>query len=165
MSAAIAWFAGARHIVVTDVNDYRLELAKKLGATRVVNVARESLDDVKKELKMKEGFDVAFEMSGNPAGLRDILDHTSNGAKVSLLGIFSEEFAIDWGKVIFKGLVLKGIYGREIFETWYRMTSMIRAGLDISPVITHRFHYSEFQKGIDAMKSGASGKVVLDWET
>lgn len=163
MAASIARFAGARHVVVTDVNPYRLNLAKTMGATRVVNVASESLKDVKAELDMKEGFDVAFEMSGHPNGMHDILEHTSNGARVSLLGIFPETFAIDWDKVIFKGLILKGIYGREMFETWYRMTSMIRAGLDISPVITHRFHYSEFQKGIDAMISGESGKVVLDW--
>ncbi|MEC5125240.1 L-threonine 3-dehydrogenase [Verrucomicrobiales bacterium BCK34] len=163
MAASVAKFAGARHVVVTDVNPYRLDLARKSGATRVVNVAEESLDEVKSELGMKEGFDVAFEMSGNPGGLRDILEHTSNGAKVSLLGIFPEPFEIDWDKVIFKGLILKGIYGREMFETWYRMTSMIRAGLDISPVITHRFHHTDFQKGIDAMLSGESGKVVLDW--
>jgi len=163
MAASIAKFAGARHVVVTDVNPYRLQLAAKMGATRVVNVAKESLDDVKKELGMKEGFDIAFEMSGNPNGMHDILNHTSNGAKVSLLGIFPEKFAIDWDKVIFKGLILKGIYGREMFETWYHMTSMLRAGLDTSQVITHRFHYTEFQKGIDAMISGESGKVVLDW--
>lgn len=163
MAASVAKFAGARHVVVTDVNPYRLNLAKKSGATRVVNVTEESLDDVKSELGMKEGFDVAFEMSGNPGGLRDIIDHTSNGAKVSLLGIFPEEFAIDWDKVIFKGLILKGIYGREMYETWYRMTAMIRAGLDISAVITHRFHYTDFQKGIDVMLSGESGKIVLDW--
>lgn len=163
MAASVAKFAGARHVVVTDVNPYRLDLARKSGATRAVNVAEESLDDVKSELGMKEGFDVAFEMSGNPGGLRDILEHTSNGAKVSLLGIFPEPFAIDWDKVIFKGLILKGIYGREMYETWYRMTSMIRAGLDISAVITHRFHHTDFQKGIDAMLSGESGKVVLDW--
>lgn len=164
MSAAVAKFAGARHVVVTDINNYRLDLAKKLGATRVINVKQESLEEVKQELGMKEGFDVAFEMSGHPDGLRDILEHTSNGAKISLLGIFPKPFEIDWDKVIFKGLVLKGIYGREIYETWYRMTSMIRAGLDISPVITHQFHYTDFQDGIDVMASGQSGKVVLNWE-
>ena len=165
MAAAIARFAGARHVVVTDLNAYRLKLAKKLGATRVVDVSQESLEAVQKELGMKEGFDVAMEMSGHPDGLRDILKHCSNGAKVSLLGIFPEEFSIDWDQVIFKGLVLKGIYGREIYETWYRMTSMIRAGLDVTEVITHRFNCEDFEKGIEVMESGKSGKVVLDWGT
>lgn len=163
MAAAVAKFAGARHVVVTDVNPYRLELAKKLGATRVVDVSRESLTDVKREIGMKEGFDVALEMSGHPSGLHDILEHTSNGAKVSLLGIFPDKIAIDWDKVIFKGLILKGIYGREMFETWYKMSSMVRAGLDISPVITHRYHYTDFEQGFATMMSGQSGKVVLDW--
>jgi threonine 3-dehydrogenase len=163
MAAAICRFAGARHVVVTDVNPWRLELAKKLGATRTVNVALETMDQVKKELGMKEGFDVALEMSGHPSGLQDILDHTSHGAKVSLLGIFPDRVAIDWDKVIFKGLILKGIYGREMFETWYKMSSMIRAGLDIAPVITHRFHYTEYEQAFQTMMSGQSGKVVLDW--
>jgi threonine 3-dehydrogenase len=163
MAAAVCRFAGARHVVVTDVNPWRLELAKKLGATRTVNVAEESLGDAMKSLGMKEGFDVALEMSGHPSGLNDILNHTSNGAKVSLLGIFPDKVAIDWDKVIFKGLVLKGIYGREMFETWYKMSSMIRAGLDISPVITHRFPVADFKKGFETMMSGQSGKVVLDW--
>ena len=165
MAAAVCRFAGARHVVVTDVNPWRLELAKKLGATRTVNVAEESLGDAMKSLGMKEGFDVGLEMSGHPSGLNDILNHTSNGAKVSLLGIFPDKVAIDWDKVIFKGLVLKGIYGREMFETWYKMSSMIRAGLDISPVITHRFPVAEFKKGFETMMSGQSGKVVLDWES
>jgi threonine 3-dehydrogenase len=163
MAAAVCRFAGARHVVVTDVNPWRLELAKKLGATRTVDVRLETLEQVKDDLDMKEGFDVALEMSGHPSGLQDILTHTSNGAKVSLLGIFPESVAIDWDKVIFKGLVLKGIYGREMFETWYKMSSMIRAGLDISPVITHRYHYSEYEKAFQTMISGQSGKVVLDW--
>ena len=163
MAAAVCRFAGARHVVVTDVNPWRLELAKKLGATRTVNVAEESLADAMKSLGMKEGFDVGLEMSGHPSGLNDILNHTSNGAKVSLLGIFPEKVAIDWDKVIFKGLILKGIYGREMFETWYKMSSMIRAGLDISPVITHRFPVNDFKKGFETMMSGQSGKVVLDW--
>lgn len=163
MAAAVCRFAGARHVVVTDVNPWRLELAKKLGATRTVDVRVETLEHVKNDLDMKEGFDVALEMSGHPSGLQDILTHTSNGAKVSLLGIFPESVAIDWDKVIFKGLVLKGIYGREMFETWYKMGSMIRAGLDISPVITHRYHYSEFETAFQTMISGHSGKVVLDW--
>jgi len=163
MAAAVCKFAGARHVVVTDVNPYRLELAKKLGATRVVNVARESLAEVKSELGMREGFDVGLEMSGHPAGLRDILEHTSHGAKISLLGIFPEKVAIDWDKVIFKGLILKGIYGREMFETWYKMSSMLRAGLDISPVITHRYPFTRFEEAFATMISGQSGKVVLDW--
>ncbi len=163
MAAAVCRFAGARHVVVTDVNPWRLELAAKLGATRTVNVAEESLGDAMKSLGMREGFDVGLEMSGHPSGLTDILNHTSNGAKVSLLGIFPDKVAIDWDKVIFKGLILKGIYGREMFETWYKMSSMIRAGLDISPVITHRFPVADFKLGFETMMSGQSGKVVLDW--
>ena len=163
MAAAVCKFAGARHVVVTDVNPYRLQLAAKLGATRTVDVSKETLKDVKRELGMKEDFDVGLEMSGHPSGLNDILEHTSNGAKVSLLGIFPEKVAIDWDKVIFKGLIIKGIYGREMFETWYKMSSMIRAGLDISPVITHRYHFPEFAKGFEMMMSGQSGKIVLDW--
>jgi threonine 3-dehydrogenase len=163
MAAAVCRFAGARHVVVTDVNPWRLELAKKLGATRTVNVAEESLTQVKESLGMKEGFDVALEMSGHPSGLQDILQHTSNGAKVSLLGIFPEPVAIPWDLVIFKGLILKGIYGREMFETWYKMSNMIRAGLDISPIITHQYHYTEFEAAFQTMMSGQSGKVVLDW--
>jgi len=163
MAAAVCRFAGARHVVVTDVNPWRLGLAEKLGATRTVDVSKESLADVKAELGMKEGFDVCLEMSGHPSGLADILEHSSNGAKVSLLGIFPDKVAIDWDKVIFKGLVLKGIYGREMFETWYKMGSMVRAGLDVASVITHRYHYTEFEKGFETMLSGQSGKVVLDW--
>jgi threonine 3-dehydrogenase len=163
MAAAVCRFAGARHVVVTDVNPWRLELARRLGATRTVNVATESLAAVKRELGMHEGFDVGLEMSGHPSGLRDILDHTCNGAKVSLLGIFPEPVAIDWDKVIFKGLVLKGIYGREMFETWYKMSNMIRAGLDIAPVISHRFPVDAYQDAFATMLSGQSGKVVLDW--
>ena len=163
MAAAVCRFAGARHVVVTDVNPWRLKLAEKLGATRTVNVAEESLGDAMKSLGMKEGFDIGLEMSGHPSGLNDILNHTSNGAKVSLLGIFPDKVAIDWDKVIFKGLILKGIYGREMFETWYKMSSMIRAGLDISPVITHRFPVADFEQGFETMMSGQSGKVVLDW--
>ena len=163
MAAAVCRFAGARHVVVTDVNPWRLKLAEKLGATRTVNVAEESVGDAMRSLGMKEGFDVALEMSGHPSGLNDILNHTSNGAKVSLLGIFPDKVAIDWDKVIFKGLMLKGIYGREMFETWYKMGSMVRAGLDISPVITHRFPVAEFKTGFETMMSGQSGKVVLDW--
>ncbi len=163
MAAAVCRFAGARNVVVTDVNPWRLELAKKLGATHVVNVANESLAGVMKNIGMKEGFDVCLEMSGHPSGLHDILEHSSNGAQISLLGIFPEKVAINWDQVIFKGLILKGIYGREMYETWYKMSSMLRAGLDISAVITHRFHYTDFEQGFAAMMSGKSGKVVLDW--
>lgn len=163
MAAAVCRFAGARNVVVTDVNPYRLELAEKLGATTVVDVSRQKLADVKRKLGMREGFDVALEMSGHASGLQDILEHTSNGAKVSLLGIFPAKFAVDWDKVIFKGLVLKGIYGREMFETWYKTGSMVRAGLDVSQVITHRFHFTDFQEGFETMMSGRSGKIVLDW--
>ncbi|MBI2969163.1 MAG: L-threonine 3-dehydrogenase [Gammaproteobacteria bacterium] len=164
MACAIARHAGARHIVITDVNDYRLDLAKKLGATRTVNVQRERLRDVQNELGMVEGFDVGLEMSGNEAAFRDMLDNMCHGAKISLLGIPEKSVAIDWRKVIFNMLTIKGIYGREIYETWYKMSVMIQSGLDLRPVITHRFPYSEFQQGFDAMLSGQSGKVVLNWE-
>lgn len=164
MAAAICRFAGARNVVVTDVNPYRLELAKTLGATRSVNVAEEKIDDVMREIGLREGFDVCLEMSGHPSGLSDILTYSSNGAKISLLGIFPEPVTIDWDKVIFKGLEIKGIYGREMFETWYKMSSMVKAGLDVSKMITHRFHFTDFEKGFAAMLSGQSGKVVLDWE-
>jgi threonine 3-dehydrogenase len=163
MAAAICKFAGARHVVVTDVNPYRLQLAASLGATRTVDVSKESLGEVKTELEMKEGFDVCLEMSGHPSAMNDILSHSSNGAKVSLLGIFPDSFPIDWDKVIFKGLILKGIYGREMFETWYKMSTMIRAGLDTSGIITHRYGANDFQEAFDTMLSGNSGKVVLDW--
>ena len=165
MAAAICKFAGARHIVVTDVNSYRLELASRLGATRTVDVSRESLASVIPELGMNEGFDIGLEMSGHPSGLQDILDHSAHGAKVSLLGIFPQPITIDWDRVIFKGLILKGIYGREIFETWYKMSAMIRAGLDPSPAITHRLPASEFRKAFEIMGSGQSGKIILDWDS
>tara|TARA_B100000900_G_scaffold408968_1_gene424082 strand:- start:1583 stop:2608 length:1026 start_codon:yes stop_codon:yes gene_type:complete len=163
MAAAVCRFAGARHVVITDPNPFRLDLARRLGATRTVNISIESLTDVKSELGMKEGFDIALEMSGHPAGLSDILDHTSHGARVSLLGIFPDKLEIDFEKVIFKGLVLKGIYGREMFETWYKMSSMVRAGLDPSSVITHEFDASDFEKAFETMLSGKSGKVILHW--
>lgn len=164
MAAAVCSFAGARNVVVTDINPYRLELAKTLGATRTVNVAEETIDDVMGEIGMREGFDVGLEMSGHPSGLKDLLNYASNGAKISLLGIYPEPVAIDWDKVIFKGLEIKGIYGREMFETWYKMSSMVKAGLDVSKIITHRFHFTDYEKGFAAMFSGQSGKVVLDWE-
>jgi threonine 3-dehydrogenase len=163
MAAAIAQHVGARYVVVTDVNDYRLDLAHKMGATRVVNVTKESLKDVMKDLHMTEGFDVGLEMSGSGAAFKGMLDSMVNGGRIALLGIFSDEVAIDWGKVIFKGLFMKGIYGREMFETWYKMAAMIEGGLDISPVITHRFPIDDFRQGFEVMGSGKSGKVLLDW--
>lgn len=163
MAAAIVKHAGARHIVVTDINEYRLELARKLGATRTVNIRSESLKQVQEELGMREGFDVSLEMSGNPSALDDIIGNACHGGKIALLGILPENAAIDWNMVIFNGLTLKGIYGREMYETWYKMTSMIQTGLDISPIITHQFPFHEFQQGFDIMRSGESGKVVLHW--
>jgi threonine 3-dehydrogenase len=163
MGAAIARHAGARHVVVTDVNPYRLELAKRMGATRVVNVSQESLADVQRELDMKEGFDVGLEMSGNPAAFRGMLDNMAHGGKIAMLGIPTEQIAIDWNTVVFNMLTIKGIYGREMYETWYKMTVMLESGLNIRPVITHRFHYTEFERGFEVMKTGQSGKVVLNW--
>ncbi len=163
MAAAIARFVGARHIVVTDVNDYRLALARKMGASRAINVTRESLDDTMRDLGMEEGFDVGCEMSGNPSALRELIRTMHHGGSVALLGIPPGDTAIDWNQVIFKGLVLKGVYGREMFETWYKMSSMLQSGLDIRPVITHRLPIAEFQRGFEIMGSGQSGKVILDW--
>ncbi|MGR4066834.1 L-threonine 3-dehydrogenase [Halomonas sp. LR3S48] len=165
MAAAVCRHAGARHVVITDLNPGRLELAKRLGATRTVNVEREKLADVQRELGLTEGFDVGLEMSGSPAAFRDMLANMCHGGKVSMLGIPTEEIAIDWNTVIFNMLTLKGIYGREMYETWYKMSVMIESGLDISPVITHRLPYTEFQRGFDAMLSGEASKVVLNWET
>jgi threonine 3-dehydrogenase len=163
MAAAIVKHAAARHVVVTDVNPYRLELAKKLGATRVVDVRTESLKDVQKDLGMREGFDVGLEMSGNGAAFRDMLANMAHGGKISILGIPDREIAIDWNLVIFNMLTLKGIYGREMYETWYYMTVMLQSGLDISAIVTHRYGWQDFQKGFDAMLSGNCGKVVLTW--
>jgi len=163
MAAAISQFVGARNVVITDVNPFRLELARKLGATRAVDVSKESLKTVMAELGMTEGFDVGLEMSGNGPAFQGMLDGMANGGRIALLGIFSEDVAIDWGRVIFKGLHLKGIYGREMFETWYKMAAMIEGGLDISPVITHRFPIDDFRQGFEIMGSGKSGKVLLDW--
>ena len=163
MAVAIARHCGARHVVITDVNDYRLALAERMGATRSVNVGRQSLDAVMKDLGMEGGFDVGFEMSGNPAALREMLRTMNHGGSLSLLGIPPEETAIDWNQVIFKGLVIKGIYGREMFETWYKMASMLQSGLDVRPVITHRLGIRDFREGFEIMNSGRSGKVVLDW--
>jgi threonine 3-dehydrogenase len=161
MAAAICRHNGARNVVVTDVNDYRLALAQRLGADRVVNVSREELHDAMTELGMVGGFDVGLEMSGSPSALAQMLLAMYNGGRIALLGLVPNGTAIDWDKVIFKGLHIKGIYGREIFETWYKMEAMIRSHLDIAPVITHRFAFDDFQKGFDAMLSGESGKVVL----
>jgi threonine 3-dehydrogenase len=164
MAAAVARHVGARHVVITDVNDFRLELAARLGATRTVNVERETLADVQKDLGMREGFDVGLEMSGNPSAFRSMIDNMAHGGKISMLGIPSGEVAIDWNKIIFNMLTLKGIYGREIFETWYKMTVMIQSGLDLTPIITHRLPYQEYERGFQAMVQGNSGKVVLNWE-
>ena len=164
MAAAVARHAGARHVVITDVNPWRLELARKLGVTLAVDPREQNLKDVQKQLGMKEGFDVGLEMSGNAAAFRDMLANMSHGAKIAMLGIPSEPMAIDWNKVIFNMLTIKGIYGREMYETWYKMTVMLESGLDIRPVITHRFHYTEFEKGFEVMNSGQSGKVVLSWK-
>ena len=164
MAAAVAIHAGARFTDITDVNPYRLDLARKMGVTRAVDIRSTTLRDVQKELGMTEGFDVGLEMSGNPAGFRDMLANMSHGAKIAMLGIPSEPMPIDWNTVIFNMLTIKGIYGREMYETWYKMTVMLQSGLDIQPVITHRFHYTEFEKGFEAMMSGCSGKVVLSWD-
>ena len=163
MAGAVARHVGARHVVITDLNEYRLELARKMGATRTVNVENEKLDDVMGELGMTEGFDVGFEMSGVPSAFRDMLTCMNHGGKVALLGIPPQEMTIPWPEVIFKGLVIKGIYGREMFETWYKMASLLQSGLDLSPIITHRYSVDDFQRGFDTMASGQSGKVVLDW--
>ncbi len=163
MAAAIAKHVGARHVVITDVNEYRLNLAKELGATRAVNVANENLSDVMRELGMVEGFDVGLEMSGNAKAFRSMLDTMNHGGRIALLGIFPEEVAIDWSAVVFKGLFIKGIYGREMFETWYKMSSMLQSGLQISKVITHKMKAEEFEKAFTIMNEGKSGKVVLDW--
>ena len=164
MAAAIAKHAGARYVVVTDVNPYRLDLAKKAGATLAIDVSKQNIEQAKKTLGMKEGFDVAMEMSGNPAALRSIIDNMCHGGKIALLGIMPGDSEIDWNKVVFNMLTIKGIYGREMYETWYKMTSMIQSGLDISPLITHKFHYTDFEKGFQVMRSGQSGKVILDWD-
>jgi threonine 3-dehydrogenase len=163
MAVAISKHVGARNVVITDVNGYRLDLARKMGATRAVDVGREKLAEVMRELGMTEGFDVGLEMSGNGGAFKSMIDTMANGGRIALLGLFGEDVAIDWGKVIFKGLFLKGIYGREMFETWYKMAAMIQGGLDIRPIITHRFPIDEFRQGFEVMASGKSGKVILDW--
>jgi threonine 3-dehydrogenase len=163
MAVGIARYAGARHVVITDVNDYRLDLARKMGATRALNVTRETIDDAMQELGMEEGFDVGMEMSGNPQAFRDMLRTMHHGGKISMLGIPPGDMAIDWNAVIFKGLIIKGIYGREMFETWYKMSSMLQSGLDMAPIITHHFDIDDFQPAFELMESGQSGKVILRW--
>ena len=163
MAVAIARFVGARHVVITDVNDYRLQLARNMGASRAINIARESLDQTMKDLDMQEGFDVGLEMSGNAAALRELLRTMHHGGSVAILGIPPDDTAIDWNQVIFKGLTLKGIYGREMFETWYKMSSLLQSGLSLAPIITHHFAIGDYIKGFETMGSGQSGKVILDW--
>ena len=164
MAAAVVRHAGARFVVITDINPYRLELARKMGVTLAVNPREMDLRVVQKKLGMMEGFDVGLEMSGNAAAFRDMLGNMSHGGNIAMLGIPEKEMAIDWNTVVFSMLTIKGIYGREMYETWYKMTVMLQSGLDIAPVITHRFHYTEFQKGFDVALSGQSGKVILDWK-
>ncbi len=163
MAVAVARHVGARHVVITDVNDYRLELARKMGATRAINVARQSLKEVMAELGMVEGFDVGMEMSGVPSAFESLLESMNHGGKVALLGIPPSDTVIDWNQVIFKGLEIKGVYGREMFETWYKMVAMLQSGLDLSPILTHHFPVEKFEDGFAAMLSGQSGKVILDW--
>jgi len=163
MAAGICRFIGARHIVVTDINDFRLELAGKMGATHLVNVARENLDEAMRAQNIHEGFDIGLEMSGNPEAFNDMLHHMYHGGRVALLGILPAKTLIDWDQVIFKGLHIKGIYGREMFETWYKMTQMVTGGLDLTPVLTHRLAIDDYMVGFEAMKSGECGKVVCTW--
>ncbi|WP_298440697.1 L-threonine 3-dehydrogenase [uncultured Ferrimonas sp.] len=164
MAAAVCKHVGARHVVITDVNEYRLDLAKKMGATRTVNVMDEKLEEVMSELGMTEGFDVGLEMSGVPSAFNSMLATMNHGGKIAMLGIPPGDMGVDWNQVIFKGLIIKGIYGREMFETWYKMASLLQSGLDISPIITHEFPIDQFQQGFDAMASGLSGKVILSWD-
>jgi threonine 3-dehydrogenase len=163
MAVAIAQHAGARHVVITDLNNYRLGLAKEMGATVAHNVTRGSLREVQQELGMKEGFDVGLEMSGSAAAFGDMIDNMAHGGKIAMLGIPSQPMAIDWNKVVFNMLTIKGIYGREMYETWYKMTVMLESGLDIRPVITHHFPFTEFEKGFETMLTGNCGKVILHW--
>jgi threonine 3-dehydrogenase len=165
MAAAIARHVGARNIVITDINDYRLDLARKVGgATRAINVQKESLDDVMKELRIKSGFDVAMEMSGSLHAMEDIIKHIYHGGRIALLGILPNDGKIKWHDIIFKMITIKGIYGREIFETWYKMCSMVESGLDVSQVITHQFLFEDYKKAFEVMLSGQAGKVILNWE-
>jgi threonine 3-dehydrogenase len=163
MAVGIAKHAGARHVVITDLNPYRLDLARKMGASLAIDPREVSLQDIQKDLDMWEGFDVGFEMSGSPQALNQMIDNMIHGGKIALLGILPGEAPVDWNKVIFNSLTLKGIYGREMYETWYKITVMVQSGLDIRPIITHHFHYTEFEEAFALMKSGQSGKIVLDW--
>ena len=164
MAAAICRHNGARHVIITDVNEDRLDLARKLGATLAVNVAKENLEQVMRDARMVEGFDVGLEMSGNGSALKQLLSHMRNGGKVALLGLFGgKQPDIDWDDVILKGLTLQGIYGRRMYETWYKMGAMVESGLDLSPLITHHFPYTDFQKAFDIMNTGNSGKIILEW--
>ena len=163
MSAAVAKYAGARHVVITDLNPYRLDLARKLGVTKAVDPREQSLRDVQRELGMTEGFDVGLEMSGNASAFRDMIANMSHGGRIAMLGIPPSEIAIDWNIVIFNMLTIHGIYGREMYETWYKMTVMLESGLNIKPVITHRFDYRDFADAFELMKSGSSGKIILNW--
>lgn len=165
MAVAVAKHVGARHVVITDINDSRLALAKQMGATCAVNVEKQSIADVMQQLEMKEGFDIGLEMSGNAVALNDLIGHMNHGGQVALLGIPPEKVAIDWNQVIFKGLTLQGIYGRRMFGTWYRMGSMLQSGLNIAPVITHHFDADDYQKAFATMASGESGKVILNWQS
>jgi threonine 3-dehydrogenase len=163
MAAMVARHNGARFVVITDVSDYRLELARKVGVTRAVDVRKTALGEVQEELGMTEGFDVAFEMSGKPSAMRDMIDNMAHGGRIAVLGLADHEFAIDWSKVVFKMLTVKGVYGRQIFETWYQMSVFVQSGLDISPVITHRFPYLKYEEAFAVAHTGQCGKVVLDW--
>lgn len=163
MAAAVVRHAGARHVVITDVNPYRLALAEKMDVTRAVDVTKTQIADVQKDLGMREGFDIGLEMSGNSTAFRDMIDNMAHGGRIAMLGIPSEDIAIDWNKLVFNMLTISGIYGRKIFETWYYMTVLLESGLDIEPVITHRFGYEDFEQGFEVMRSGNSGKVILDW--
>ena len=163
MAIPVVRHAGARHVVVTDMNPFRLELARTMGATLSVNPTQTSIAEVQKQLKMQEGFDVGLEMSGNPQAMRDMVANMAHGGKIAMLGIPAQEMPIDWRKVIFNMLTIKGIYGREMYETWYKMSVLLESGVDIAPIITHRFKFSDYQAGFDAMIAGQTGKVVLDW--
>ncbi len=165
MAAAVARHLGARHVVITDLNDYRLRLAEKVGVTRAVNVAQTSLTDVQRELGMKEGFDVAFEMSGHPSAVAQIFDNMAHGGRIAALGIPADDLAVNWQELVFKMLTVRGVYGRQMFETWYQMSVFVESGLDISPVITHRFEAADFEAAFTAARSGQSGKVILDWSS
>jgi len=163
MSVAIAKHVGARNIVVTDINDHKLDMAMKLGATKTINVTKQKITDCYEDLKIVEGFDVGLEMSGATAGFNDMVNHMCNGGKIALLGLIPKDATINWDRVIFGGLTIKGIYGREMYGTWYKMSAMLQSGLDVSSIITHNFHYSDYQKGFETMIGGQSGKVTLSW--